>query len=143
NRKNTASVFYNRLKSGMSLGSDVTTYYAFKISMADRDLTVDETDREKQPCRQTVFAAPAGFRSCVPGVGCQEQQHARRLQQDHDRVKYSVIAEQIRREKETHVFHLFRVEYISAQQTAEYTDQCDETIQLTGPADRTHDRSRV
>ncbi|MBR6613733.1 MAG: endolytic transglycosylase MltG [Clostridia bacterium] len=42
NRKNTASVFYNRLKSGMSLGSDVTTYYAFKISMADRDLTVAE-----------------------------------------------------------------------------------------------------
>ncbi len=42
NRKNTASVFYNRLKSGMSLGSDVTTYYAFKISMSDRDLTVAE-----------------------------------------------------------------------------------------------------
>ncbi len=42
NRKNTASVFYNRLKSGMPLGSDVTTYYAFKVSMADRDLTVTE-----------------------------------------------------------------------------------------------------
>lgn len=42
NRKNTANVFYNRLKTGMSLGSDVTTYYAFKINMSDRDLTVSE-----------------------------------------------------------------------------------------------------
>ena len=41
-RKDTASVFYNRLKSGMPLGSDVTTYYAFKVSMADRDLTTKE-----------------------------------------------------------------------------------------------------
>lgn len=41
-RKNTASVFYNRLNSNMSLGSDVTTYYAFKINMGDRDLTVNE-----------------------------------------------------------------------------------------------------
>lgn len=41
-RKDTASVFYNRLTSGMSLGSDVTTYYAFKINMGDRDLTVSE-----------------------------------------------------------------------------------------------------
>ena len=41
-RKDTASVFYNRLKSNMSLGSDVTTYYAFKINMGDRDLTAKE-----------------------------------------------------------------------------------------------------
>lgn len=41
-RKDTASVFYNRLDSNMSLGSDVTTYYAFKINMGDRDLTVTE-----------------------------------------------------------------------------------------------------
>lgn len=41
-RKDTASVFYNRLNSNMSLGSDVTTYYAFKINMGDRDLTVTE-----------------------------------------------------------------------------------------------------
>lgn len=41
-RKNTASVFYNRLNSNMSLGSDVTTYYAFKVNMGDRDLTVNE-----------------------------------------------------------------------------------------------------
>lgn len=41
-RKKIAGVFYNRLKSGMSLGSDVTTYYAFKIELSDRDLTSTE-----------------------------------------------------------------------------------------------------
>ncbi len=38
-RKLISSVFYNRLNSNMSLGSDVTTYYAFKIDMGERDLT--------------------------------------------------------------------------------------------------------
>ena len=33
-RKNAASVFFNRLKRKMSLGSDVTTYYALKIDNA-------------------------------------------------------------------------------------------------------------
>ena len=33
-----SSVFYNRLEKNMSLGSDVTTYYAFKIDMGERDL---------------------------------------------------------------------------------------------------------
>ncbi len=37
-----AGVFYNRLKSKMSLGSDVTTYYASKVDMADRDLYAKE-----------------------------------------------------------------------------------------------------
>lgn len=37
-RKNIIGVFYNRLNRGMSLGSDVTTYYAFKEKM-DSDLT--------------------------------------------------------------------------------------------------------
>jgi len=41
-KKMIASVFYNRLKSGMSLGSDVTTYYAFKIDLGERDLTSSE-----------------------------------------------------------------------------------------------------
>ncbi len=41
-RNKIASVFYNRLNSGMSLGSDVTTYYAFKIDMGTRDLTYNE-----------------------------------------------------------------------------------------------------
>lgn len=41
-RKDIASVFYNRLKANMSLGSDVTTYYAFRIQMGERDLYKSE-----------------------------------------------------------------------------------------------------
>lgn len=37
-RAGIAGVFYNRLNSNMPLGSDVTTYYASKIEMSDRDL---------------------------------------------------------------------------------------------------------
>lgn len=43
-RKNVASVFYNRLDKGISLGSDVTTYYSVKIDMGDRDLYQKEID---------------------------------------------------------------------------------------------------
>ncbi len=39
-----ASVFYNRLNSNMSLGSDVTTYYAAKVDMSERDLYQAELD---------------------------------------------------------------------------------------------------
>ena len=41
-RKTIASVFYNRLDANMSLGSDVTTYYAYKLDMGERDLTTTE-----------------------------------------------------------------------------------------------------
>ena len=41
-RKNIAGVFINRLNKGMSLGSDVTTYYAFKIELGERDLKQSE-----------------------------------------------------------------------------------------------------
>lgn len=41
-RQGVASVFYNRLKSNMSLGSDVTTYYAAKVDMGERDLYKSE-----------------------------------------------------------------------------------------------------
>lgn len=41
-RKTIASVFYNRLDINMSLGSDVTTYYAYKVDMGERDLTAAE-----------------------------------------------------------------------------------------------------
>lgn len=43
-RAGIAGVFYNRLNSKMSLGSDVTTYYASKIEMSDRDLYKSEID---------------------------------------------------------------------------------------------------
>ncbi|MBR3145805.1 MAG: endolytic transglycosylase MltG [Bacilli bacterium] len=41
NMKTIASVFENRLKSRMSLGSDVTTYYGLQVAMTS-DLTTDE-----------------------------------------------------------------------------------------------------
>ena len=41
-REEIIGVFYNRLGKKMSLGSDVTTYYAFKIDMGERDLTSKE-----------------------------------------------------------------------------------------------------
>ena len=37
-----AQVFINRLNANMSLGSDVTTYYASKVDMSERDLTAAE-----------------------------------------------------------------------------------------------------
>jgi UPF0755 protein len=43
-RENVASVIYNRLDKNMSLGIDVTTYYAFKVKLGERDLTKKELD---------------------------------------------------------------------------------------------------
>lgn len=43
-REDVASVVYNRLDRGMSIQSDVTTYYAFKIDMGERDLYQRELD---------------------------------------------------------------------------------------------------
>ena len=37
-RKDVASVIYNRLRKGMAIQSDVTTYYAFKVDVGERDL---------------------------------------------------------------------------------------------------------
>jgi len=46
NRNLIAGVFYNRLNDGWSLGSDVSTYYAFKIDMSSsRDLTESELNK--------------------------------------------------------------------------------------------------
>lgn len=41
-REGIASVIYNRLEKQMSLGSDVTTYYAVKVDMAERNLYATE-----------------------------------------------------------------------------------------------------
>lgn len=43
-RSEIAGVFINRLDAGMNLGSDVTTYYAFQINMAEQDLTQKQLD---------------------------------------------------------------------------------------------------
>ena len=44
NRKQIMGVFMNRLNNGMSLGSDVTTYYAIGVDMSERDLYQSEID---------------------------------------------------------------------------------------------------
>ena len=43
-RKDVASVVYNRLNRNMAIQSDVTTYYAFQIDMGERDLYQKELD---------------------------------------------------------------------------------------------------
>ena len=43
-RKDVSSVVYNRLNRNMAIQSDVTTYYAFRIDMGDRDLYQRELD---------------------------------------------------------------------------------------------------
>ena len=45
-RAEVVGVFLNRIKKKMSLGSDVTTYYAFKVDMAERNLTKTELNTE-------------------------------------------------------------------------------------------------
>ena len=43
-RKGVAGVIYNRLNRNMAIQSDVSTYYAFKIDMGERDLYQREID---------------------------------------------------------------------------------------------------
>lgn len=45
-RKDVASVLYNRLDKNMSLGSDVTTYYSVGVNVGERDLYQKEIDTE-------------------------------------------------------------------------------------------------
>lgn len=43
-RAGVAGVFYNRLRDGWALGSDVTTYYAIKVEVYERDLYMWEIE---------------------------------------------------------------------------------------------------
>lgn len=45
-RKDVASVLYNRLDKNISLGSDVTTYYSIGLNVGERDLYQKEIDAE-------------------------------------------------------------------------------------------------
>lgn len=43
-RRNVASVIYNRLNNNMAIQSDPTTYYAFNVTIGERDLYQEEID---------------------------------------------------------------------------------------------------
>ena len=56
-RAGIAGVFYNRISSGWALGSDVTTYYAAKVDMSERDLFINEiNDRNNYNTRSDYLA---------------------------------------------------------------------------------------
>ena len=56
-RSGIAGVFYNRLKNNQPLGSDVTTYYAAKIELSDRDLYQTEiNDKNDYNTRSNYLA---------------------------------------------------------------------------------------
>lgn len=44
-RAGVAGVIYNRLNNNMAIGSDVTTYYAIKVDMSERDLYQSELNK--------------------------------------------------------------------------------------------------
>lgn len=69
-RNKVAGVFYNRLNSNWTLGSDVTTYYGAKINMSDRDLYVSElNDNNAYNTRSSYMAGklPVGP-ICNPSI---------------------------------------------------------------------------
>lgn len=69
-RAGIAGVFYNRLKAGWALGSDVTTYYAIQVDMGERDLYKSELeDYNAYNTRSSKMAGklPVGP-ICNPGI---------------------------------------------------------------------------
>lgn len=69
-RAGVAGVFYNRLTAGWPLGSDVTTYYASKVDLSERDLYQSElNDYNDYNTRSSKMAGklPIGP-ICNPGL---------------------------------------------------------------------------
>lgn len=69
-RAGVAGVFYNRLVSGWSLGSDVTTYYGIKVSLSERDLTQAELNTyNNYNTRSSKMAGKLPISPiCIPGI---------------------------------------------------------------------------
>lgn len=60
-RVKVASVFLNRIKHDMSLGSDVTTYYGLQLDMGKRELTKAELERKDgYNTRSSMKGLPVG-----------------------------------------------------------------------------------
>ena len=69
NRAKIAKVIYNRLAANMSLGSDVTTYYAIKVDMSERDLTKAElNDCNNYNTRCSTFTGLPVSPICIPSI---------------------------------------------------------------------------
>lgn len=69
-RSGVAGVFYNRLKSGWSLGSDVTTYYGAKVELHERDLyqrEINEYNAYNTRSSQMAGRLPVGP-ICLPSL---------------------------------------------------------------------------
>lgn len=68
-RAGIAGVFYNRLNSNWPLGSDVTTYYAIKVDMGERDLYLSElNDFNDYNTRSTKMVGLPIGPICNPGL---------------------------------------------------------------------------
>ena len=68
-RNGVAGVFYNRMDSGMTLGSDVTTYYGLKLNMSDRDLTKAEiNDCNNYNTRCSTFTGLPVSPICIASI---------------------------------------------------------------------------
>lgn len=62
-RKMVSSVFHNRLKKGITLGSDVTSYYGSRVALSDRDLNnkeLEATNPYNTRGRSAVKGLPIG-----------------------------------------------------------------------------------
>ncbi|MGL4382519.1 MAG: endolytic transglycosylase MltG [Bacilli bacterium] len=55
-----ASIFMNRNKQGMSLGSDVTTYYGLQLNMGDQDLSIQQLDEKNGYNTRAIVGFPVG-----------------------------------------------------------------------------------
>lgn len=72
-RASVAGVFYNRIKSGWALGSDVTTYYAEKMDDWTNGLTFDELNKcNKYNTRSGCFTGLPIGPICNPGLASLE-----------------------------------------------------------------------
>lgn len=68
-RNGVAGVFYNRLNSNMTLGSDVTTYYGIKLDMSERDLTKAElNDCNNYNTRCSTFKSLPVSPICIASI---------------------------------------------------------------------------